>query len=306
MEKNSKEIKHIYSGSGERLDSYLKSILIGFSRQLIKDIIENGYVKVNSNTVEPSYLLKFGDEIIVELKSNNDEKYKLADMIIYEDDDIIVLNKPAGLIVHPTGESWLNDPSALFFSGESLVKLLYLHPSLPTSHLRRMGLVHRLDAETSGVMVIAKNLSAQKFLMEQFSARLVEKNYRAVVCGVLSEEKIIIDAPIGRFSGDKKLKVTEYGRDALTEVRIIKKGVSNSYVDIFPKTGRTNQIRVHLSYIGHPIVGDKIYGGKEYQRLMLHSYSISFIHPSSGKKVLFKAEIDRSFKTSISKLLSIK
>ncbi len=306
MEKNSKEIKHIYSGSGQRLDSYLKSIFNGFSRQLIKKIIEDGYVKVNSNTTEPSYVLKFGDEIIVGLKTLNDEKYKLADMIIHEDDDIIVLNKPAGLIVHPTGESWLNDPSALLFSEESLVRLLYLYSSLSTSDVRRMGLVHRLDAETSGVMVVAKNLSAQKFLMEQFSLRAVEKNYKAVVCGILSDDKLIIDAPIGRFSGDKKLKVTEYGRDALTEVSVIKRGVSNSYVDIFPKTGRTNQIRVHLSYIGHPIVGDKIYGGKEYKRLMLHSYSISFIHPTSKKRMLFKAEIDRNFKTSISELLSIK
>ncbi|MGC9070548.1 MAG: RluA family pseudouridine synthase [Elusimicrobiales bacterium] len=304
MEADFKEIKKIYSGSGERVDIYLKSVLNGFSRQLIKAMIEKGYVKINRDVVKPSYILKSGDEITIVLNRENKKDFNLKDIIIYEDDDIIVLNKPAGLIVHPPGESWLTNPDALMFSQQSLALLLYSQSSISKSDVRRMGLVHRLDAETSGVMVVAKKFSIQRFLMEQFSSRSVDKNYKAVVCGVVSDDKIIIDAPIGRFSGDKRLRVMEYGRDAVTEISVIERGSKNSYLDVFPKTGRTNQIRIHLSYIGHPIVGDEVYGGKEYKRLMLHSYSIAFIHPSSKKYVRFKAEPDRDFENFISELLA--
>lgn len=297
------KINRLYNGESQRLDLYLKTIFPNFSRELLKKIIEDGNIRVNSKIVKPSYKLKSGDVISGFKNDENKLSLNIKDITIYEDNDIIVINKPAGLLVHPTGESWINDYSALEFSKDTLVWLLYSQTDLKNSDAKRLGLVHRLDAQTSGVMIVAKNLKAQKKLMEQFSLRSVLKNYKAIVSGLVLDDKITIDAPIGRLTGDKKLKVLEYGRDAITEISVIERGRENCYLDVFPKTGRTNQIRVHLSYIEHPIIGDDIYGGVNYSRLMLHSYSISFTHPSKNKKISFKAEPDNFFMNSVSKLL---
>lgn len=290
-----KKIERTYKGPSQRIDLYLKSLLPYYSRQLIKEIIENGNVKVNNKNVKPSYKLKDGDIIFGEFSKSEVSNVNFYDFVLYEDNDIIVLNKPAGLLVHPTGESWINDYTALSFSKNTLTWLIYSQTEIPNSDVERLGLVHRLDAETSGIMLIAKNRYSQKFVMEQFSSRMIEKNYKAVVSGVIKDNKLVIDAPIGRLTGQKKLKVMEYGRDAVTEISVIKRGRSNTFIDVYPKTGRTNQIRVHLSYITHPIIGDYIYGGIEYFRLMLHSYSIKFVHPSTKKEVFFKAELDDDF-----------
>lgn len=307
MEENFKntEINNVYRGAPQRIDIYLKVLFPDFSRQLIKKIIEDGMVVVNGKKVKPSYRLKENDSIVVSMGKNESDSFSLNldDITIYEDKDIIVVNKPAGVLTHPTGESWLNDLSALNLSKNTLVWLVYSSGKIEPD-VRRAGLVHRLDAQTSGVMVIARNLRSQSFLMEQFSSRSVEKNYKAVVSGIINDDRIIIEAPIGRFRGDKKLRVMEYGRDALTEVAVIERGRVNSYIDVFPKTGRTNQIRVHLSYISHPIIGDDIYGNHFYKRLMLHSYSISFLHPSKNKKLKFTAELGDDFKKSVKELLS--
>lgn len=302
------KINQVYEGQPQRLDVYLKSVFPNFSRELLKKIIEDGMIQVNSKVVKPSYRLKPGDNIsthkVENTTLNNSVSHlNLRDIIVYEDNDIIVLNKPAGLLVHPTTESWINDYSTVEFFKETLVWLIYKQTDLRYSDVERLGLVHRLDSQTSGVMVVAKNLKSQKNIMEQFASRSVLKNYKAVVYGLIKEEKVIIDAPIGRLTGEKKLKVLEYGKDAITEISVIERGRTNCYIDIFPRTGRTNQIRVHLSYIKHPIVGDDTYGGIKFDRLMLHSYSLGFIHPSKNKKVFFKVEPDSFFKDSVSKLL---
>ncbi|MGC8728346.1 MAG: RluA family pseudouridine synthase [Elusimicrobiales bacterium] len=292
-----------YKGGGDRIDLFLKTLL-PYSREFIKKLILSGNISVNSKRVKPSFVLSEGDMVEIAKEAENKKDILLDDIKIYEDEDILVLNKPFGLLVHPTDDNWNSDLSALNFSKDSLVWLLYSQKfSKDMEKLDRLGLVHRLDADTSGVMVIAKNVSAQKKLIEQFSKREVFKNYKAVSSGVFEKEELTIDAPIGRFSGSKKLEVMEYGRDAVTEIKVIKKGKQNTYLDIFPKTGRTNQIRVHLSFINHPIIGDRIYSKTNYDRLMLHSNKISFLHPSKNKKVSFEAELDPDFKRRLSKLV---
>ncbi|MCX7641521.1 MAG: RluA family pseudouridine synthase, partial [Elusimicrobiales bacterium] len=260
--------------------------------------------KVNLKLVKPSYKLKDGDRIEIFFVENEEKSsIKLSDILVYEDSDIMIVNKPQGMLVHPTGESWMSDYLALSMDKNTLVYLIYTQTDIANSDVKRLGLVHRLDADTSGVMVIAKNLKSQNFLMEQFSSHSVYKKYIAVVSGIIREEKIVIDAPIGRVQGAKKLTVIEYGRDAYTEIFVKERGRSNSYIEVYPKTGRTNQIRVHLSYIKHPIIGDLIYGKTNYYRLMLHSNILSFIHPSKKKKVFFEILPDKTFMKSINELL---
>ncbi len=293
----------IYEGNGERIDIFLKEKL-GYSREFIKKLIKENNIKVNSNSIKPSHQLKNGDIIKINITEDNKISLKLSDIKIYEDDDVLVINKPQGLLVHPTDENWIYDPTALEFSKNTLVWLLYSSNfSKEMNKLQRLGLVHRLDAETSGVMIIAKTLIAQKKLQDAFANREVFKQYKAVVEGVLDKKELTIDAPIGRFTGSKKLKVTEYGREAITEIKLIKQGTKNCYLDVFPKTGRTNQIRVHLSFINHPIIGDKIYSKSNYERLMLHSYKIVFNHPSKLKTVEFISKPDSDFQRRMNELL---
>lgn len=293
-----------YNGVRERLDIYIKKVYPHFSREFIKKIINEKKVKINNRIEKPSYILKEGDVIEISFEDNKNCDFSLSKMIIYEDNDILVINKPPSLLVHPTDDNWTKDIDALSLSKNTVVWLLLKEKKLnEVDGLKRLGLVHRLDAMTSGVMIIAKNSSSQNVLMNQFNERRIEKNYKAVVSGVVKDDFITIDAPIGRFSGSKKLKVMEYGRDAITNIAVIKRGRINSYIDVFPKTGRTNQIRVHLSYIKHPIIGDNIYSKSNFPRLMLHSYKISFTHPRTKKMVSFIAEPDDDFKKKITELL---
>jgi len=300
-----KNNKLVYDGYGDRLDVYIKTKYTEFSREFIKNLIAMGNVTVNSLKAKPSLKLKYGDEITISFSDSESRSYfSLKKITIYEDDDILVINKPSGLLVHPTDDNWIRDFKALEFSKNTLVWLLHEEKKLSdVDGLVRLGLVHRLDMETSGVMVIAKNAISQKKLIEEFNTRTVTKNYRAVADGVISDEFMRIDAPIGRFSGSKRYSVMEYGRDAITEIRIIKTGSKNTYLEVFPKTGRTNQIRAHLAFIGHPVIGDRIYSKSNFERLMLHSYKISLSHPSSGKAVEFVADIDSEFKKMLTLLL---
>lgn len=296
--------KIVFDSSPVRIDVYLKQIYPDFSREFVKKLITKWNVKVNSRDVKPSYILKYGDIIDINFASEVKEDLNLEDIILFEDKDLIIVNKPEGLLVHPTDDNWLEDFSILSLYRNTLVWLIYNYMGKKSNSLNRLGLVHRLDAETSGVMVIAKNLKSQKNLMEQFASRKVKKIYKALVKGIIRDDKLMIDAPIGRTSGSKKLKVFEFGRDALTEIEVLKRGKYNSYLNVYPLTGRTNQIRVHLSYIKHPIIGDRIYSGPEYKRLMLHSHMLSFIHPSKNKPVKFEAKPSKSFVEGLKELLN--
>ena len=165
-----------------------------------------------------------------------------------------------------------------------------------------MGLVHRLDRDTSGLMLVAKTPEAQEALQIQFRERLVEKVYIGVVGGVPAKKTGSIDAPIGRASGFKKIKVWEYGRAALTDFKVTEKTGKHAMLEVYPRTGRTNQIRIHLEFIGHPIVGDRLYAGERAARLMLHSREITFLHPSKNKKMTLSVELPEDFRQEWAKI----
>ncbi len=281
-----------------RLDNYLKKIYPHYSRELIKKIINAGSIKLNGLLSSPSVRLKKGDKISIDEPSlkHNPQITKIKNMIVYEDEHFMAINKPEGLLVHPLDDNWKRDRDALSYGEDTLVSLVCLEFGrdfcLGDGNI---GLVHRLDRETSGLMLIAKNIKFAMAARDLFASREIKKKYLGLVSGALPEDEFLIDAPIGRASGDKRLSVYKYGRQSITLTRTIKKSKKFSYLEISPQTGRTNQIRVHLSHIGSPIVGDKIYGGIECERLMLHSWSLSFIHPFSNKKITIKAQPSASF-----------
>lgn len=241
----------------KRIDSFLASEL-DYTRSYLKKLILNGLVKVNGSSIKPNYKLKEGDSVDVNIPEA--EKIDLMPEnipldIIYEDDDIIVINKPQGMVVHPAPGN---------YSGTLVNALLYHCKNLSGINGElRPGIVHRLDKDTSGVMVVAKNDKAHLDLSNQIKERTILKKYIAIVEGVIKDDEGSIEAPIGRDHVErKKMAVTEDGRYALTLYKVLERYKNNSLIEATIKTGRTHQIRVHMSYIGHPIVGDEVYGYK--------------------------------------------
>jgi len=280
--------------NSRRLDIYLSEKFKDYSRSFLQKLIKNGFVKVNSNKVLKADLkLKAGDIVEIEFP----EKKKIFDKlenfleIVYEDDSILVINKPAGLCVHPAGKFSL-EPTLVDFLGRQ------------EKGLDRSGIVHRLDRDTSGIMVIAKTPQAQFSLMKQFQKRMVKKTYLGIVHGIFSYKEYEISAPIMRSDKDRKKFCIGPGRDAVTEFKVLKCFNNYSLLEIYPQTGRTHQIRVHLSSIGHPIVGDKLYGNKkdDAPRQMLHSYKLKLFHPEEKKQMEWKAKIPDDFLSVLKKL----
>jgi 23S rRNA pseudouridine1911/1915/1917 synthase len=261
-----------------RLDKYLTQVLPQFSRAYLQKLIEQGYVLVNSQRAKASQKLGKNDRIAVELPPIPDrplaESIPLA--IIYEDEDILIINKPAGLTVHPAP----GHPS------HTLVNAVLAHcPGLTTSNeLMRPGIVHRLDKDTSGLIVIAKNDLAREYLTAQFRSRTVTKGYLVLVKGRLSPEQGRIEAPIGRDAHSRRrMAIVEAGKEATTQYQIRKYLGTYTLVEVTPLTGRTHQIRVHMSAIGCPVVGDPIYGVKSahLKRQFMHAYRLGFRLPST-------------------------
>ncbi len=304
-----------YDGDPKRLDAFLTESEHDFSREFIKKLIKLGKISVNGKTKKPAYLLNYEDEITIDMPELNEKTDVIKDIILYEDEDIMTLSKPCGIKMHPNDANWQENPSAALVGDETIVSMiLKSRPEIIDSGASRMGLVHRLDRDTSGILIVAKNIEAQMSLTEQFKERLVNKTYLGVT-SLIEDEKTAkgaakyasgrIEAPIGRLAGDKKNKVWKYGRYALTEFKVIENGKNYSLLKIYPKTGRTNQIRIHLSYIGHGIAGDNLYIGPPASRLMLHSSDISFKHPTKKKKVTFKCEPPADFKNEWKRLKKI-
>jgi 23S rRNA pseudouridine1911/1915/1917 synthase len=293
----SKIKKFKFDGEPQRLDAYLTGELDGWSRSLVKSLIEKGLVTVNGDKHKPSYLLKPEDEIKLTQNSSTKEKGKLKPLLIFEDKHVLAVSKPFGLLVHPLNTSWERMPETVFESGETLTAILLAdRPELATNGVTRLGLVHRLDKETSGVMVIAKTVKAQESLTAQFHDRQVEKTYVGIVNGRLENKTGTINAPVGRESGDKRVKVTPLGKEAFTGYKTIRRQKEFSLVEMYPKTGRTNQLRVHFAWLGHPVVGDSLYGGPSAERLMLHSKTIKLTHPVTKKKIVFSSNIPKDIK----------
>lgn len=287
----------------KRIDSFLASEL-DYTRSYLKKLILDGLVKVNGSSIKPNYKLKEGDSVDVNIPKAKEIDLRPENIpldIIYEDDDIIVINKPQGMVVHPAPGN---------YNGTLVNALLYHCKNLSGINGElRPGIVHRLDKDTSGVMVVAKNDKAHLDLSNQIKERTILKKYIAIVEGVIKDDEGSIEVPIGRDHVErKKMAVTEYGRYALTLYKVLERYKNNSLIEATIKTGRTHQIRVHMSYIGHPIVGDEVYGYKKQRFNLLgqalHSKLLGLVHPSKKIYMEFEAPIPEYFERLINILKS--
>ena len=284
------ELEH----EGKRLDKFLADKYQKYSRTYIQKLIDINKITVNGNKIKKSYEVVKGDKVSVIIPPPKKPDIKPVAMeldIIFEDENIIVINKPSGLVVHPAPGNWNN----------TLVNglLAYTDDLSGINGIKRPGIVHRLDKDTSGVMIVAKNNNSHQSLAEQFKKRKVKKVYHTIVKGVLPYESGKIDAPIGRDPDNRKKMAVKKNnsKKAVTSFKLLEKRDNFSYVQIQLLTGRTHQIRVHFSYIGHPVVGDKKYGNNNNQvsRQLLHAREIGINHPVSGKWKTFLAPIPSDF-----------
>ncbi|MEA2087537.1 MAG: RluA family pseudouridine synthase [Candidatus Caldatribacteriota bacterium] len=298
-----KEKSLIFNGEEKiRIDLYLTQKEIYPSRSQIRNLIAQGKIKVNGNSVKPSYILKNGDAIDLAIPENKELEIKAEAIpldIIYEDEYLVVVNKPADMIVHPAGK----------IRSGTLVNALLFHCRDSLSGIGgviRPGIVHRLDKNTSGLMMVAKNDFAHLDLSKQIKEHQITKKYLTLVHGSLKDDSGIINAPIGRsLKNRKKMAVTVEGksREAITHFKVLKRFPNYTLVEATLRTGRTHQIRVHLAFIGHPIVGDQLYGrkrrGLSINRQALHSYVLGFVHPLSKKYMEFSAPLPRDMQKLI-------
>lgn len=280
---------------GIRIDKYLTDNT-KYSRNKIQKMIDNGNVLVNSECVKSSYILKLNDSIDIE---DYDENFDIVAEnipldIYYEDDYLIVVNKPSGMVVHPAFGN---------YSGTLVNALMYHTNSLSKVNTEiRPGIVHRIDADTSGLLLVAKNDEVHNVLATAIGKKEVVREYIALVEGVIHEDTATIDAPIGRDKNNrKKMAVTSNNsKDAITHIRVLERYRNSTLIRCKLETGRTHQIRVHLSYIGHPIVNDPVYG---YKKLidrefgqMLHAEKLGFVHPITKEYMEFISPVPDRFK----------
>lgn len=287
-------------GVGERLDIFLQHKFPSFSRSHIKNMIEKNCVFVNGKQVKSGYKLRENDKISVTIKAPEKISTEEEDVpfdIVYEDDDVVVVNKPQGLVVHPCTSTKC---------GTLVNGLLHRVKNLSgINGVLRPGIVHRLDKDTSGLLVVAKNDKAHIALQEQIKNKTCKRIYLAVLTGNLKEDSGEIVTKIARDKKDrKKMAVADVGREAITNYRVLERFKDACLVEFSLKTGRTHQIRVHAKYLNHPVVGDKVYG-KEVKGLngqLLHAYKLSFIHPTTGKEVSFTAPLPVYFENYLQNL----
>ncbi len=299
MEKFVVEIEQV----GKRLDLFVISVIKDLSRMNAKRLIEDGNVQVNSKNSKVSYKVQNGDIIeihIPEAKQLDLKAQEIPIEVVYEDSDIIVVNKPKGLVVHPANGNW----------DGTLVNAIMAICKDSLSGIGgevRPGIVHRLDKDTSGLLIIAKNDKAHINMSNEIKNREVKKVYIALVRGIVAENEATINMPIGRSNKDrKKMAVVKNGKEAITHFKVIKRFDKYTLLEVKIDTGRTHQIRVHLSEIGHPVVGDEIYsnGKNEFgvHGQLLHAKSLDFKHPITGKDMHLEAELPEEFKNVLKKL----
>ncbi len=276
---------------GKRIDKFLSAQFDGWSRSLIQTWIKEGNVNVNNKVVKANHTIAENDEIILKVPPQKElgiESEDIALDIVYEDSDVIVINKPRGMTVHPAPGN---------YSGTIVNALLFYCKDLSgINGVLRPGIVHRIDKDTSGLIMIAKNDIAHKSLAEQLREHSVNRTYIALVQGVIPHDKGMIDAPIGRDSNDRqKMIVTaNHSKQAITHFVVKERFKENTLVECKLETGRTHQIRVHLKYIGYPIVGDKKYNSKKESNISgqaLHAKTLGFKHPQSGQYIEFDSEL---------------
>lgn len=286
-----------------RLDIYIAQKNDKLSRSMIQKLIEDGEILVNGQTKKISYKVHTGDEIeinIPEPKETNIKPQNIPVEVIYEDSDIIVVNKPKGMVVHPAN----GNPDGTLVN--AVLALCKDNLSGIGGEIRP-GIVHRLDKDTSGLLIIAKNDLAHKNISEQIKNRQVKKIYIALVKGNVAEDEATIDMPIGRSAKDrKKMAVRKDGKTAITHFKVLKRYNKYTLLEIKIDTGRTHQIRVHMAEIGHPVVGDMVYssGKNEFgiEGQMLHAKSLDFRHPVTGKEMHLEADLPQYFVDVLNKL----
>lgn len=305
-----------------RIDKFLMDRLPNVTRNKLQEGIKDGYIKVNGSNIKSNYKVRPGDEIIVELP----EPPRVTDIvpeeipinIIYEDDDILVINKEPGMVVHPAYQNW---------SGTLVNALTWHFQNLPTmpNNEGRPGLVHRIDKDTSGLLVIAKSEIAMTSLAKQFFDHSIERTYYALIWGEPNEPKGTIDVNLGRSLKDRRITVAfpegDFGRHAVTHYEVVKEMRYISLIKCNLETGRTHQIRAHMKHMGHPIFNDSTYGGdkilkgttftkyrqfvdncfKVIPRQALHAKSLGFVHPTTQKFVQFDSELPHDFQSAIEK-----
>ena len=285
---------------GKRLDVFLQEKFPSFSRSYFKNLIDSGDVLVDEKEVKSGEKLKMGKSVKVRFKEPEKISTEAEDVdfeIVYEDDDIVVINKPQGLVVHPCSSTR---------HGTLVNGLLYRVKNLSGINGKlRPGIVHRLDKETSGLLVVAKNDKAHISLAEQIKNKTCKRNYLAILEGNLKDDEGEIETKIGRDKKDrKKMAVVENGRVAITNYKVLERFKNACLVEFSLKTGRTHQIRVHAKFLNHPIIGDKVYG-KEVKGLngqLLHAYKLTFMHPSTHKEVSFEVKPPKYFEEYLEKL----
>ena len=288
---------------GKRLDTYIPSVDTDITRTSAQRLIEDGNILVNGKNAKVSYKIQENDKISVEIPESKQIELKAQNIpieIIYEDSDIIVVNKPKGMVVHPAN----GNPDG------TLVNVIMAICKDSLSGIGgeiRPGIVHRIDKDTSGLLIVAKNDNAHVKMSEQIKNHEVKKTYIALVRGVFKENEATIDMPIGRSTSDrKKMAVNKNGKNAITHIKVLKRFDKYTLLKVNIETGRTHQIRVHLSHIGYPIVGDYTYsnGKNEFDVIgqCLHAQKLEFKHPITQKDMCLEAELPQYFKDILDKL----
>jgi 23S rRNA pseudouridine1911/1915/1917 synthase len=295
----------------QRLDTYLRGVFPAVSRGTIQRLIEEGHIQVDGRKVKPTHTPRAGEEVRVhwpEAKAAEARPEEIPLDIIFEDEALLVLNKPAGIVVHPAAGN----------EEHTLVNALLHHCRGQLSGIggvARPGIVHRLDKDTSGCLVVAKNDDTHVALSTQFAGRSVEKLYRALVCGEMPRDRGEIRAAIARHTSHRKRMAVdeESGRQARTSYHVLERLNAATHVEAVLHTGRTHQIRVHFQHLGYPLIGDLTYGNRQNQKVedlttyhaprqMLHAAHLGFMHPRSGKRVQFEALLPEDFVDAIQAL----
>lgn len=290
----------IIKESGIRLDKALAD-LTELSRSQANEAIKNGNIFVNGKAVKAKYSVKEGDLVTYDLPEPEVLEYEAEDIpldIVYEDDDVAVVNKPQGMVVHP---------SVGHTSGTLVNVLMYhIHDLSSINGVVRPGIVHRIDKDTSGLLMIAKNDRAHQALAEELKDKKSLRKYLAIVHGNISNDRGVIEAPIGRSEKDrKKQAVTAKGKPAVTHFKVLERFGNYTLVELTLETGRTHQIRVHMAYIGHPVAGDPLYGPRKTLKgngQFLHAQTLGFTHPTTGESLRFSVEPPAIFQETLENL----